>query len=285
LSVDAPEKKICMNYRMNCCVNCGKEMRYRWETKNWICDDCQVSQDAPPPPPDKSVTEDHYFTILDSYARFYNSQTTAHIGYLISIFALTVGSLVGIVVSTILRADTYYPDVMGLDTVIRWGVLTGAIVVFLLWVLMDNFPFPYFSLKYRLGRIQYWMALSQIVWEHMGGKSNPKEDFMLRLKKRVFEQEIGVEQAISTLFEARLYVSGCTRQREKRQIMETPEVLRLQDDKLKKYFMIGKDIPVSGGPYLRKTVIFYHLDQLLYLAYKKQIAGERGQLLRQAFEE
>jgi|GEM_PF-3976929 len=33
------------------CMNCGREMRYSWPAKKWICDDCQISTDAPPPPP------------------------------------------------------------------------------------------------------------------------------------------------------------------------------------------------------------------------------------------
>jgi len=32
-------------------MNCGKEMRYSWEAKKWICDECQLSREAPAPPP------------------------------------------------------------------------------------------------------------------------------------------------------------------------------------------------------------------------------------------
>jgi ribosomal protein L37AE/L43A len=43
LSTDSSEKQFCMN--------CGKEMRYSWEAKKWICDECQLSREAPAPPP------------------------------------------------------------------------------------------------------------------------------------------------------------------------------------------------------------------------------------------
>jgi hypothetical protein len=46
LSADTLEKQFCMN--------CGKEMRYSWEAKKWVCNDCQLSREAPapsPPPP------------------------------------------------------------------------------------------------------------------------------------------------------------------------------------------------------------------------------------------
>jgi len=32
-------------------MNCGKEMRYSWEAKKWVCDECQLSREAPAPPP------------------------------------------------------------------------------------------------------------------------------------------------------------------------------------------------------------------------------------------
>ena len=40
------------------CTKCGKEMRYSWEAKKWMCDECQLSREAPAPPlPPKQVTK------------------------------------------------------------------------------------------------------------------------------------------------------------------------------------------------------------------------------------
>lgn len=32
------------------CLKCKKEMKYSWEAKKWICDECQLSRDGPEPP-------------------------------------------------------------------------------------------------------------------------------------------------------------------------------------------------------------------------------------------
>jgi len=43
-------------------MNCGKEMRYIWEAKKWICDECQLSRDAPAPPPPPQIARKLMFS-------------------------------------------------------------------------------------------------------------------------------------------------------------------------------------------------------------------------------
>jgi len=52
-------------------MNCGKEMRYSWEAKKWICDNCQLSRDAPaPPPPPKTKTKFMFSGVASALAVF-----------------------------------------------------------------------------------------------------------------------------------------------------------------------------------------------------------------------
>jgi len=52
-------------------MNCGKEMRYSWEAKKWMCDECQLSREAPPPPPPpKSATKFTFSGIASALAVF-----------------------------------------------------------------------------------------------------------------------------------------------------------------------------------------------------------------------
>lgn len=246
-----------------------------------------------------TIDDDRYFRILDSYARFYNSQTTAHVGYLISTSALLIASTVGVVSSIVLRDGSFWPTAMG-DYLIRFGIPIGVVILVLLWVKLEHFPIAYLSLQYQLGRIQYYTCLSGIVWEHMGAKSDLKKDYAVKLMKRAPNASMAIEQAMATLFEARLYLSGCSRQRDDMGIDEGAETRAQEDYNLKEYFAIDSKILDSRRPYVRR-VLSYDLSRLLYLAYEKQIeefcslpgkkeseSSEkmrmRGVLLKQAFD-
>jgi len=220
------------------------------------------------------MKDEQYLRILDTYARFYNSQATAHVGYGVTVTAFVAGTGLSLLISFVARSDPLLPKGgESYELVVRGAlllsILAGA-VVYSFW------GFHLLSFKYLVGRLQYYIQLSHIVWEHMGAKSppkgNPKEDFMQKLKNRALK--VGIEQAITTLFEARLYVSGCSRQRYNRgrPLGDIKESERDEEDQnLMMYFCeVSQDVLQSRHPYTTR-MFRYDFDNLLYLAYKKQI--------------
>jgi len=132
--------------------------------------------------------EDEYRRLLDSLARFYNSQITAHVGYLLTVVAVLLTSLA--ILNQTLSDRIYFFLAGGLSLAFFGCIIT-----------------------YSFARLQYWMVLSQIVWEHMGLLGYAPEH-MRELQSRALKQRArrgGIEPSIVSMFEARLYVSQCYR--------------------------------------------------------------------------
>jgi hypothetical protein len=142
------------------------------------------------------MPRDEYLTKLDSLARFYNSQMIAHVGYLLTtlVFFVSVFSVLGDWMPSLWRLPLFFV----------------LLIAFLLY------PFPaqswgtlrylsYLTPVFHYARMRYYMVLTEAVWLHMGLKT-PDSDPDYRLL-RARANKLGVESAVITWFEARLYVS------------------------------------------------------------------------------
>jgi hypothetical protein len=225
-----------------------------------------------------SSQEKEYVRLLDSLARFYNSQITVHVGYQLTVTATVVGTVVGIVLALVTSID------LSSESNIIERVLTFALLVVGIYVYLQcNCRYLF---KYLLGRTQYYIALSQAVWEHMGLKSfpqpkRPKEDHMLLLKKRALSYKYGIENAVISLFEARLFLSLLHGEMPKQWLAEPDErlVKEQQEEKawvdrnLKEAFDLDPSIlHASQAPYARGVFWYPRLEKLLQFAYGSQIA-------------
>jgi hypothetical protein len=136
-----------------------------------------------------------YLRILDNLAHFYNQQSTAHVGYLLT-------ALISLV-----ACYTPLNDIVRLLALNSWQpwvpVISMGILLFLLLFL--TYIIPLF--KFLLGRIQYYTCLSEIVLDHMGNSGNQDVFFKLGRRTRMFGGTYGIQDAILSYFEASLYVS------------------------------------------------------------------------------
>jgi hypothetical protein len=135
-----------------------------------------------------------YLRRLDSLARFYNSQATAHIGYLITSIVIYCA------IFNIFQPVQTLKELLKINTYVATDVIVTIVffVIFVLWAYMP------FSSYYQLGRTQFYMELSQIVWEHM--KVNNPAVFD-PFRKRATAEDMAIQYAVMTLLEARLYRS------------------------------------------------------------------------------
>jgi hypothetical protein len=161
------------------------------------------------------VDHDEYLRLLDSVARYYNSQIIVHAGYLLTsvalifaVFAIIRDSLQNAVQDSLMWIFKFVPPyVPFLITLLLFTILLTFFVVA---------PFQYpVCFKYFLGRTQLYICLSDVVWEHMGITGANKEYFN-QMKDRVRRVKpsgdpIGIRLATLTAFEARLYISECVR--------------------------------------------------------------------------
>jgi hypothetical protein len=145
-----------------------------------------------------TVEDPDYFRNLDSVARFYNSQGTAHVGYLITsvVLYLTIFSIV--------QPTKALEEFLGyfrleVHPLIASIVVVAVFLLFLpVWIWL---PFS-FSFRYQLARTQFYMELSSIVWEHMGISGTAKIE---PLRKRATDEDMSIQGAVMDLLEARLY--------------------------------------------------------------------------------
>jgi hypothetical protein len=143
-----------------------------------------------------SIQDLDYIRKLDSLARFYNSQATAHVGYFLTWIVL-YSAVFNIIQPTILEyLHTRFDSLVSLVSVI---LIFIALLIGWIWT-----PLPVFSPRYQLARTQYYMELSQIVWEHMA-VNNPKA--FDRLRKRTEGEYTSIQASVATLFGARLFRS------------------------------------------------------------------------------
>jgi hypothetical protein len=149
-----------------------------------------------------------YLRMLDALGRFYNSQVTQHVGYLIT-------SVLGYVALFSLAIQSKWIQLpyeylgFPLD-LLGWYAVLLFVVLGFICVIMPYPPFP----LYFLSRVQYYIALSEVVWDHMG-MTNSDLAHRDELKVRVFQRMTqpkypgthGLIQAVMSLFEAQLYLS------------------------------------------------------------------------------
>jgi len=173
---------------------------------------------------------------------------TAHVGYfLMSLFGYF--AIVSVVISS--KAIDF------MLSIIKW---TGyePLAIFLFCVL---FGIVYLVLvRYLFARTQYYIALSEVVWMHMG-LTSPEQKFFQLLKKRAFR--LGIMSAVTSMFEAILYVSFCMRHdKEKREDWK-------ERFDLKEFYDSG--FKIEPGYEGRKLFGVFNYTNLLWTAYQQQI--------------
>ncbi|HYW01660.1 MAG TPA: hypothetical protein VE862_09330 [Candidatus Acidoferrum sp.] len=205
--------------------------------------------------------QSEYVRFLDGQARFFNGQVTAHAGYFLttilgSLAVFNVGNawLVGIV-STVNIA--YFSTLV---SVIFFGVLVSIF-------LLGSFPF---SPKYFYARLQYYTALSEIVWNHMPYSSqHGKDELFDVLMNRALGplgddgSRLGVRSAVMEFFEARLYISCKNTGSKPYELSEHEQTLF----RLTEYFsQFG-----ALDSYTKRRALLWDRTALLLLAYKDTI--------------
>lgn len=201
--------------------------------------------------------------MADSLARYYNSQLAAHIGYAIT--------SAGVVLATFLA--TWFS--------VAWPFWMKPPVppwVLVLSVLMWDFLFVYFlgdfvpySLPYFYGRAQYYLALSEIAWLCMGLRYSPNAKEGGAIKARTVE--LGLINAVLSVFQARLFVSRCCAQKPEEIDKQISENLGAFDIKTERNGISEQNLYLGRGPFYRGRllgVLDKHVD-LLYYAYRSTI--------------
>ena len=145
-----------------------------------------------------TLEDPHYFRNLDSLARFYNSQGTAHVGYLITSVVLYV------TIFSIVQPTKALEDLLGYFGLEVHPLVASIVVVVIFFLLLPvcmYLPFS-FSFRYQLARTQFYMELSSIVWEHMGLNRTAEIE---PLRKRATDEDTEIQGAVMDLLGARLY--------------------------------------------------------------------------------
>lgn len=208
--------------------------------------------------PIKDVEEVEYARLLDTLARFYNSEITAHVGYELSI---TVGLIATLVGATSIVASVY-------GSLLPAMVLVDVLCIVAFFTL--GLP-PCF--KYLYGRLQYYGGLSETTFKLMGLKTpyiRTKDgawrmhDMVRRLRKKALQDKAGIEGGITGLFLARLYASKCKRDKTDESVIEQNlrSTFKVDLDTVRPYDVYV--IPVRPFPsWLARKLRWMHVDVLL----------------------
>lgn len=244
--------------------------------------------------------------MLDSLARFYNSEITVHVGYELTLSAFVIGTAVGLFTSVLLRSEeirlpTWFPFQGAspwLDGVVRIAASIMLLVATLVYFRASWIPY---SFKYLFGRTQLYHALFEIVSEHMGlterGEPVKSGGRIQKMMDRALRN--GIRTAIFTLFEARLLLSRYARigrpiedlfKKEEEVKEENRDWVQRIKKKLKDAYDVGPDeLFLLSGAYKRQ-ILRFNFEDALYLAYKSQVDeyckgnNDRGLLLKRAFD-
>jgi hypothetical protein len=208
--------------------------------------------------------EGSYARGLDSLARFYNSQITVHVGYLLTSFAVMVAVFPLVrggfewVIRLIFIWGGLWPGSRDLTSFL--STLLGVAPLALYMGIKTSYPICF---SYFLGRTQYYECLSQAVWDHMGVNTS-STDFVNQLLGRVGRPDSdGINHSVMTYFEYILYTTLCKKQKE-----EEKKVPRERAKEL--YHMTGIDL--GSGGYDRSVLKLWKLPNLLLLAYKRTLS-------------
>lgn len=166
------------------------------------------------------MCDDELVRNLDSYLRFYQSESLAHIGYELTLTGLVAVGLTNPVFGLIrqfldwvlVRALTmYHLPFFGFASPEVADFCAAALSAFICFGLFASYffgkgwPSP-FNFKYLFARGQYYMCLFEIIHEHMGGIRPTIEQHVVQdLRSRA--ERMGVAMAVQRLFEAHLATS------------------------------------------------------------------------------
>ena len=159
--------------------------------------------------------EEKYIRLLENLAQFYNSQITAHLGYIVTAVVTALTLYISIM---IFLFGSYYwwfnPPLGNLVEFTGWAfrwLVVACMVIGTGWFLFGR-HLP--SLRYLVARLQYYIVLTQIVTGlHMPLASMmSKDELYYVLKRRALEPwpegpRWGVQGAIMSFFQAQLYLS------------------------------------------------------------------------------
>lgn len=234
---------------------------------------------------------------LDSVGGLYNSQITVHVGYAITVTAVVVTGLLALFsfIEQIIR-DWALACIRSDATFLAIVLETIATVPFFISLFVAYFfgywPWPRFvSFTYLFGRIRYYMALSQLVWEHMGisvGTGDVSVFYTLK-ERAVGKEGKGIDEAIISLFEARLSVSlwhrrhpGLTLSGDPRtlsdELLELRKRLQAELESAEVLRVVSANIcDVSRAYYEQRAPLWgrRNLADLLHLAYSPALEGSR----------
>jgi hypothetical protein len=149
------------------------------------------------------LNDSDYLRLLDNLGRFYDSQTTAHTGYILTsvvayfaVFSLAV-------------ASNWISMLLSWTTNVELASLALFVCLGLLYCVS---PTP-LSPIYLWARREYWSALSWEIKEHLGLTDSNRTRF-LALKRRALR--MGIQRAVVAMFDARLYRS-CAKEEGKKE--------------------------------------------------------------------
>lgn len=232
----------------------------------------------------QDLEDSEYRRMLDSLARFYNSQITAHAGYML---ATGLG-----LVTILLQSDRWisliettfgeygHVDAARLELLGALWFLTGAM---LLLVIVSPFlgrisRIMLISPIYHYGRLQYYIALTEIVWLHMGLVEQHVDRKLFQLLKdralcsswrhENMDRSLGMVQAVKTLFEARLYISLRRMKASNYELDDEGQALF----NLSEYYTVEHTMSSYGG--LKRD--------LMFSIYRKTLRGYRLSELKKA---
>jgi hypothetical protein len=230
---------------------------------------------------------DRYLDMLDSLARFYNSEITAHVGYVISFTGAVLAIFLTLLPSVIVNSDKWnayaLPLSIPLGTLVVVLVILGVLLYFLA-------PIPYVSFRYLYARLQFYGELSQITWQHMGlSDPIPPGDYVTVLRERA--KAVGVNRAIEKLFAARLFVSRCKSKEGIRKRIRNEDIIRHLDAFEIQAERNGRKerdtiMPLDRSYYTAAIGVLRRLNiqkvDLFWLAYKQAVDPKtrEGKLLR-----
>jgi len=234
---------------------------------------------------DPSDNSDQYIRILDGLARYYNSEHVGHIGYMLTLFAIAITVLF----------QLYSLGRTSLEDMLRTGlIIVGssvpapelikllAVAPFVcLFIVFFFGPYP-FCFRYQYARTQYYIVLTEVIWNHIGATQAKNTDIdqgveadhqdVFKVYKRRADR-MGIIEAILKLFEARLYLSICRRQKKNSQQEEQIQAQNLA------LFDAQEVCPIKGSDgtyyayYSLSKVLYWNKTNLLRLAHRNTLKG------------
>jgi hypothetical protein len=229
---------------------------------------------------DERKKDDDYLRVLDGFARFYNSQITAHAGYMLATGIGVFTALIAIIMNSDKILDFLGPR--GIPWYWSIPIIVAPFAVYFFLIHRLPSPFCWISSIYHYARLQYYIAISEVVLSHLPHTStNATGSYYNALKKRAIEpydlagNGLGISAAISHFFEARLYAS-CQRKKNHQEGYQLDiteqDLFHLSDWYARGFIFHGL---YEGEKRLRRWIIWSQAD-LLLLAYRDTLRRYRN---------